>query len=157
MSKMGKFFKLAMPDSLGLRNDKGQFTSEGFKGENNLYWNKSGEHQRKDGRWIIRVNGVWQLRDRTVVEAKLGRKLTKFEIVHHINGNKEDDRLENLQVIDRVQHRHLHPSMDNKPRLIFNSSFLREQLKTKSQNQLAKELKCTAGVIKRNLGEKCRW
>lgn len=38
------------------------------------------------------------LEHRTVVEAALGRPLRKSEYVHHINGIRHDNRLENLQV-----------------------------------------------------------
>lgn len=34
----------------------------------------------------------------------LGRKLGRFEVVHHINGNKEDNRLKNLEVKSLSEH-----------------------------------------------------
>lgn len=45
---------------------------------------------------------------RWIVENHLGRCLLKNETVHHINGNKHDNRLENLQVMDRGEHMRLH-------------------------------------------------
>lgn len=38
---------------------------------------------------------------RFVVMENIGRLLTKEEIIHHINGNKLDNRIENLQIISR--------------------------------------------------------
>jgi predicted transcriptional regulator len=41
---------------------------------------------------------------RIVMENALGRCLKDNEIVHHINGNRNDNRVENLLVMDRVEH-----------------------------------------------------
>lgn len=41
---------------------------------------------------------------RSVVEASIGRKLSSDEVVHHINGNKFDNRIENLKVMTRSEH-----------------------------------------------------
>jgi hypothetical protein len=45
---------------------------------------------------------------RAVMEALLGRKLGANEFVHHKNGDKLDNRPENLEVIDPVSHGRLH-------------------------------------------------
>lgn len=52
----------------------------------------------------IYENGRWYQEHRKVVESFLGRKLTNTEVVHHINGNPKDNRIENLQVMDRIEH-----------------------------------------------------
>lgn len=42
------------------------------------------------------------------MEEHIGRKLNKNEVVHHINRNRSDNRLENLQLMTRAEHSRLH-------------------------------------------------
>lgn len=45
---------------------------------------------------------------RMIVEEYIGRKLEPYEVVHHINGVKTDNRIENLQVMTASEHASLH-------------------------------------------------
>jgi hypothetical protein len=49
-----------------------------------------------------------QLEHRYLAEQKLGRQLDSTEIVHHINGDKRDNRTENLCVMNVQKHEHFH-------------------------------------------------
>ena len=53
---------------------------------------------------IIFVNGKGIHEHRHIMQLHLGRELKRFEFVHHINRNKRDNRLENLQLMSGHQH-----------------------------------------------------
>lgn len=73
---------------------------------------KSNPHNKGKGKgWIdakgyrqLKVNGINMREHRYVMEKHLKRKLQPNEDVHHINGVKTDNRIENLQVIDHAEH-----------------------------------------------------
>lgn len=64
------------------------------------------EHpQANDGRYIAE--------HRYLMEKNLGRFLKSNEVVHHINANKQDNRLENLIVLTRREHALAHRKSGN--------------------------------------------
>lgn len=57
------------------------------------------------------INGKQVREHRYVMEQYLKRKLLKDEHVHHINGNPQDNRIENLQVLSNSDHQKLEFSL----------------------------------------------
>lgn len=61
------------------------------------------------GRWVIVCrNDKKYAYARAIVEGHLKRDLDSHEIIHHINENPADDRVENLEIVTRSIHINIH-------------------------------------------------
>ena len=58
---------------------------------------------------------------RTVMENFIGRKLTRYEHIHHLNGNKLDNKIENLAILSPEIHQKTHVKMFNSWRLMYEN------------------------------------
>uniref|UniRef100_A0A6M3K672 Putative homing endonuclease n=1 Tax=viral metagenome TaxID=1070528 RepID=A0A6M3K672_9ZZZZ len=47
---------------------------------------------------------------RLIIEKQIGRYLHRWEVAHHINSIRNDNRPENLKVMSKSEHSHLHNS-----------------------------------------------
>jgi len=78
------------------------------RGSNNSHW-KGGRTKNKKGYMLIlQPNGEYIREHRLIMEKCLGIKLNSNEVVHHINGIKDDNRLENLKPMNLNEHTSLH-------------------------------------------------
>lgn len=82
-------------------------------------------HRRDESKYVRHAAGyLWKwvgydypgnvrgrvLEHRWVMEQHLGRRLSTSETIHHLNGDKSDNRIANLQVLTNAEHVRLHMS-----------------------------------------------
>jgi endogenous inhibitor of DNA gyrase (YacG/DUF329 family) len=73
-------------------------------GINSILW-KGGKYKAPDGYIYVRFpHGECIAEHRLIMEQYLGRKLTKKEIIHHINGIRDDNRIDNLCIVVSKTH-----------------------------------------------------
>ena len=72
---------------------------------------------KKYGYRQIRVNGKTIPEHRYIMEQHLGRKLERNELVHHIDGDRLNNTIENLEVMTIEEHARMHMKHIGFPKL----------------------------------------
>lgn len=84
--------------------------SKGWYKENGYIMRKVNNHPKQNKRGYVAEH-------RLVYERYLGRFLDSKEVIHHVNGNKEDNRIENLQIAvensEHIKEHHKKPRNEN--------------------------------------------
>lgn len=104
-----------------------------FLYQNNIFRPKNRPIGNKNGKWkggfLINRNRKYIYQgpnkkyieeSRIIMEQKLGRKLDRKEIVHHINGNVQDNNPDNLLVMSQNEHIKIHHKDMTARRLLIN-------------------------------------
>lgn len=69
---------------------------------------KGGKSMSRKGYVVLNIHNGKKFEHRAVMEEYLGRPLAADEVVHHINGDKTDNRIENLQLMTNAEHTIMH-------------------------------------------------
>jgi len=64
--------------------------------------------RNKSGYKVFKENGKWKSIHKRVAEKKVGGKIFPGREVHHIDGNKNNNRPSNLTVVKKSAHREIH-------------------------------------------------
>ncbi len=105
------------------RKCKDKLQSILLQGENNPKW-KGGQFQKEEGYVMIRMGNKY-IYEHILTWKRNNGSIPKGHVIHHINGDKSDNRIENLSCMSQSDHMKLHMNTKKKYRhcdYILNSS-----------------------------------
>lgn len=91
----------------GREQDTSHLRPFDFKKERTPH-NYRGWHFHSQGYITVMRRNNRKLEHRMVMERHLGRVLSPREVIHHVNGHKTDNRIDNLEVMSQSEHMRLH-------------------------------------------------
>jgi hypothetical protein len=103
-----------------------QCSGKAFGGEKSPVWN-GGRGVRTNGYVEVTIPNDHPLKlkgkryiseHRLVMEKYLNRYLKPYELIHHLNGNKEDNRIENLALCSKKSHYEFIEKMQERIRIL---------------------------------------
>jgi uncharacterized protein YrzB (UPF0473 family) len=110
----------------------------------------------KHGYLILAKNNERKFAHRIIMEKFLGRKLLATEMVHHVNGDKLDNRIENLEIVSKSAHKKIHNDIGEETRFkniykFSNTEIYKKYLEYRSSQKVADEVGCSEITIRRIL------
>jgi hypothetical protein len=90
------------PDCIKLRTTDG-CSSCSKSGEKHPLYKGGVKHNNKGYNVVLVAPHTYKLEHRLIMENHLGRELKEYENVHHINGKRKDNRIENLELWVKTQ------------------------------------------------------
>jgi hypothetical protein len=85
---------------------------EHLRGSRHASWRGGRSIEKRSGYVRVRVGQTYVYEHTLVAEQKIGRRLHRGEVVHHINCDPTDNRPENLLVCSRSDHAKLHKQLE---------------------------------------------
>ena len=102
-------------------------------------WYKNSKGYIQGHVWIDEHTKVYCKQHRYLMEKHLGRKLLDTEDVHHINGIKDDNRIENLEVLSHSEHTKITNKREYKKGYKMNLSDSERQRRSEHLNNVKAE------------------
>lgn len=109
-SSCGEKFHGARHGNTGYKFCSQSCSKSFMKGSNSLAY-KDGSTINSAGYKCIKVGDKYLYEHRLIIEEHIGRKLTVNEVVHHKDGDKLNNSIENLQIMDKKEHDRLHNNL----------------------------------------------
>jgi len=91
-----------------------------------------------NGYFRVIIKGNHQYEHRYIMEKHIKRKLKKYEVVHHIDGNKQNNSINNLKIFNKKEHDRIETTRRHKNK-DFPYPLFRKEITIKKINSLIKK------------------
>ncbi len=111
--------------------------------------------RRDDGRGYVLVKTAsgWKLEHRSNAEVMIGRTLGRDEHVHHVDGDRSNNAVDNLEVMNRSEHGRAHHGIRPEVRAWIESAYLSgvsfSKMVRESKTSISTVYKCIAHLPRR--------